>query len=174
MKSHVNRDNKPLCGKATWIEDGDCVSKHVANCEECKRLVRKEDWAAKTPEEKEKTFLHTVKELVRIWSQEVEELNVEGYETHPWRSYPKTEAYIKEQVALTNRPDLHYFISTLTAAISHVTCKHEHTKEESGNKEVCLDCKWHRSWYFEEHDDDEDGIGFGPPRKKIYTKWDKY
>jgi hypothetical protein len=35
MQSHANRENKPLCGKATWIEDSDNLSKFGATCEEC-------------------------------------------------------------------------------------------------------------------------------------------
>jgi hypothetical protein len=170
MRSHLNRENKPLCGKATWIEDGDNLSKSGGNCEECTRLLRKEEWTKRTPESKEKSFAYIMRKLLTTWMEEVEEMVSEGYEIHQHKRYPKTEGYIKATLILKERPNLSYFLGALLSAINHVSCHHNKTKEGPGDRETCLDCNAYRIFWYKDNEE-EYGGGFGPPREKIYGIW---
>ena len=175
---HINDSiNKPLCQKLNWIEDSDSLVTIIdekgikeSNCDECKRLYLK---AKRVGRDKTRTYVHTMRELMQVWADEMDEMIDNGLSPHRWMKFPKTQEFLKN-IPLPNRPDIAYFLYDLQAAIEPTFCKHEDIDaNEDKKEEVCKACKYKRIWWWEETGEEGSGLFMSTPSEKRYSSWEK-
>ncbi len=170
----TNKQSSPLCKKSDWDKNGDTVAdgpeaiKQVT-CAECKRLVLK---AKRKGRDKKKTYIYSLRRLVKVFCDEMDAMTDNGLDPHQWMKYPKTEEFIK-QFPLSNRPDFTYFIDMINAAIVPTFCKHENKTEKNLDGRtmlyICSDCKYAQYRWTDIVEDDN----YNTTSKETYSRWEK-
>lgn len=169
---HLNDShNKPLCQKENWIETGDSLMSSDAlknnNCEECNRIYLKEKRKGR---DKTKTYVYSMRELVKVWADEMDEMIDNGLDPHHWTKFPKTQEFVKTKSFL-DREKFAFFIDDLLGSIEPTFCKHENLDiDEEKKRETCKDCECYRIWWFKTDSSDNE-FGWNRNSEKVYGSW---